>query len=109
MLNINILFQIKISDFPPSLKRLIISGCKIPMPRSTRLFSKIDDFLPLLEEISLETCSWFETHDLVVFSKLPNLRRLILRGCSSLKGCVPYGSIATRFGFKKLEVSHFYL
>lgn len=75
------------------------------MPRSPRLFTKIDEHIQLLEEISLEKCSWFETHDLVVFSKLPHLKRLILRGCNSLKGCVPYGSIATRFGFKSLEVN----
>lgn len=73
------------------------------MPRSPRLFQRIDEHLQLLEEISLEKCPWFETHDLVVFSKLPHLKRLILRGCASLKGCVPYGSIATRFGFKCLQ------
>lgn len=73
------------------------------MPRSPRLFQRIDEHLQLLEEISLEKCPWFETHDLVVFSKLPHLKRLILRGCTSLKGCVPYGSIATRFGFKCLQ------
>lgn len=78
------------------------------MPRSPRLFTKIDEHIQLLEEISLEKCSWFETHDLVVFSKLPHLKRLILRGCNSLKGCVPYGSIATRFGFKSLEVNKTY-
>lgn len=38
-----------------------------------------------------------------MFSKLPNLKKLNLRGCVSLKECVPYGSIATRFGFRKLE------
>lgn len=99
------IFQVKISDFPSTLKRLIFNSCQIPMPRSPRLFTKIDEYIQLLEEISLEKCPWFETHDLVVFSKLPHLKRLILRGCSSLKGCVPYGSIATRFGFKSLEVS----
>lgn len=104
-ITINPLFQIKISDFPPMLKHLIFDSCQIAMPRSPKLFHKIDEHLQLLEEISLEKCPWFETHDLVVFSKLPHLKRLILRGCESLKGCVPYGSIATRFGFKSLEVS----
>lgn len=56
-----------------------------------------------LQELSLERCTWFETHDLIMFSKLPNLKKLNLRGCVSLKECVPYGSIATRFGFRKLE------
>lgn len=97
----------KISDFPATLKRLIFYGCQISLPRSPRLFTKIDEYLQLLEEISLEKCPWFETHDLVLFSKLPHLKRLILRGCSTLKGCVPYGSIATRFGFKSLEVGSY--
>lgn len=52
----------------------------------------------------MEFCNWFETHDLVLFSKIPNLKKLSLRGCENLKDCVPYGSIAGRFGFKKLEV-----
>lgn len=56
-----------------------------------------------LQELSLERCTWFETHDLIMFSKLPHLKKLNLRGCVSLKECVPYGSIATRFGFRKLE------
>jgi hypothetical protein len=38
------------------------------------------------------------------FSKIINLKKLSLKGCTSLKDCVPYGSIATRFGFKKLEI-----
>lgn len=101
----NFYFKVKISDFPTTLKRLIFHGCQIPLPRPPSLFQKIDGHLQLLEEISLEKCPWFETHDLVVFSKLPHLKRLILRGCESLKECVPYGSIAARFGFKSLEVT----
>lgn len=60
------------------------------------------DFLP--QELVMDNCNWFDTHDLVLFSKLKNLKKLSLRGCESLKECVPYGSISTRFGFKKLEV-----
>jgi hypothetical protein len=56
-----------------------------------------------LEELSLEECHFFDTHDLMSFSKIVNLKKLGLKGCSSLKDCVPYGSIATRFGFKQLE------
>lgn len=90
-------------NFPSTLKRLIFNGCQVA--RLPRFFTRIDDCLQLLEELSLEKCPWFETHDLVVFSKLPHLKRLILRGCSSLKSFVPYGSIATRYGFKALEVN----
>lgn len=60
-----------------------------------------------LEELNLEKCRWFETHDLIIFSKLPQLKKLNLRGCKTLRDCVPYGSIATRFGFHKLEVNSY--
>lgn len=69
------------------------------------MFEKIDHYLEHLQELSMESCRWFETHDLIVLSKLPHLKRLILRGCSNFKDSVPYGSIAARFGFRKLEVS----
>lgn len=97
-------FQIKISQFPEMLKRLLFNGCLIKPPRSPKVFNKIDQHLHFLEELSLEKCNWFETHDLVVLSKLNHLKRLNLRGCLSLRDFVPYGSIAARFGFKSLEV-----
>lgn len=40
----------------------------------------------------------------MVFSKLPKLKYLSLRGCTNLKDCVPYCSVSARFGFKCLEV-----
>lgn len=86
------------------LKRLVFNGCLIKQPRSPKVFNKIDQHLHFLEELSLEKCDWFETHDLVVLSKLNHLKRLNLRGCPSLKEFVPYGSIAARFGFKSLQV-----
>ena len=97
-------FQMSLMDFPVTLKRLSFNGCEILHQRPQKLFHKIDNHLQLLEELSLENCRWFETHDLFVFSKLPNLKKLCLRGCVSLKESVPYCSIATRFGFRKLEV-----
>lgn len=36
---------------------------------------------------------------------MPELKLLSLRGCQGLLEFVPYGSMAARFGFKKLEVS----
>uniref|UniRef100_A0A182SJT2 Uncharacterized protein n=1 Tax=Anopheles maculatus TaxID=74869 RepID=A0A182SJT2_9DIPT len=57
-----------------------------------------------LEELTIEYCAWFDTHDFMVLSKLPNLRYLSLKGCANIKDSVPYASLATRFGFKKLEV-----
>lgn len=97
--------KILITDFPKTLKRLILSGCEVKFPEPPRVFfNKIDSHMKLLEELSLQGCGWFETHDLIIFSKLPQLRKLTLRGCNSLKDCVPYGSIAARFGFHKLQV-----
>lgn len=99
-----VLLQIQIAQFPEMLKRLVFNGCLIKQPRSPKVLNKIDQHLHFLEELSLEKCNWFETHDLVVLSKLSHLKRLNLRGCPSLKELVPYGSIAARFGFKSLEV-----
>lgn len=97
--------KILITDFPKTLKRLILSGCEVKFPQPPRVFfNKIDCHMKLLEELSLQGCGWFETHDLIIFSKLPQLKKLTLRGCNTLKDCVPYGSIAARFGFHKLQV-----
>lgn len=67
-------------------------------------FHRIDTHMARLEELCLEDSYWFETHDLVLFSKMPELRVLNLNGSSSMTHCVPYASIASRYGFKKLEV-----
>lgn len=67
-------------------------------------FHRIDTHMARLEELCLEDSYWFETHDLVLFSKMPELRVLNLNGSSSMTHCVPYASIASRYGFKRLEV-----
>lgn len=67
-------------------------------------FHRIDTHMARLEELCLEESYWFETHDLVLFSKMPELRVLNLNGSNSMTHCVPYASIASRYGFKKLEV-----
>lgn len=96
--------QFSITEFPNSIKKLVFCGCEVNFASPARaFFNRIDIHMKHLQELSLERCTWFETHDLIMFSKLPNLKKLNLRGCVSLKECVPYGSIATRFGFRKLE------
>lgn len=98
--------KIGIANFPPKLKSLTLNNCYLSAnhnPRSS-FFSKINFHFKNLEELAVEHCNWFDTHDLIAFSKIPNLKYLSLRGCSSFKDCVPYGSIATRFGFQSLEV-----
>lgn len=97
--------KVFITDFPSSIKRLVFNKCFVKFPKQLNaFFTRIDLHFMYLEELILEQCNWFETHDLVLFSKIKNLKKLSLRGCDNLKECVPYGSIATRFGFRKLEV-----
>lgn len=100
------MLQVSIIDFPKTLKHLTFSACEANRPSSRPLFfNKMDCHLINLEVLNMEKCRWFETHNLIVFSKLPQLKKLNLNSCIGLKDCVPYGSIATRFGFRKLEVS----
>lgn len=98
--------KVGIVNFPATLKSITLNNCHLSVnhnPRSS-FFSKINFHLKNLEELAVEHCNWFDTHDLIAFSKIPNLKYLSLRGCKSFKDCVPYGSIATRFGFQALEV-----
>ncbi|XP_055699560.1 uncharacterized protein LOC129799565 [Phlebotomus papatasi] len=96
--------KINVLKFPKTLKTIIFRSCSVSFaPRQHPFFSKIDLHLEQLHRLAVEFCDWFETHDLILFSKIPQLHDLSLRGCASLKDCVPYGSLASRFGFKKLE------
>lgn len=56
----------------------------------------------------LTECNWFTPHSLLVISKIPKLKELRLNSCHRLGECVAYASLATRFGFKTLEV-HFFI
>lgn len=69
-----------------------------------RTFTGIVDQIPALEEVRIEYCSFFECNDVMPISKLHELKTLSLRGCHKMKNCVPYLSLACRFGFPKLEV-----
>uniref|UniRef100_A0AAG5DRC9 F-box domain-containing protein n=1 Tax=Anopheles atroparvus TaxID=41427 RepID=A0AAG5DRC9_ANOAO len=109
--------EISIVMFPYSLRSLVLRKCALsaqnqtgnnhyllPQPHPSSFLSNIYKHLARLEELTIEYCTWFDTHDFMVLSKLPNLRYLSLRGCANIKDSVPYASLATRFGFKKLEV-----
>ncbi|XP_065087572.1 uncharacterized protein LOC135709230 isoform X2 [Ochlerotatus camptorhynchus] len=97
-----------IISFPPSIRTLVFRKCEADRSMASEIrmgfLSKIDRTLQKLEELTIEYCSWFDTHDFMALSKVPHLRYLSLRGCANMKDSVPYASIATRFGFKKLEV-----
>lgn len=68
-----------------------------------RTFTGIVDHMPHLEELRIEYCNFFESNDVMPFSKLQFLKILSLKGCGKMKNCVPYMSLACRFGFPKLE------
>ncbi|XP_059610273.1 uncharacterized protein LOC132257405 isoform X2 [Phlebotomus argentipes] len=96
--------KINILKFPKTLKTLTFHSCSVSFPpRQHPFFTKIDVHLEHLTRLAVEFCDWFETHDLILFSKISQLLDLSLRGCGSLKDSVPYASLASRFGFKKLE------
>lgn len=93
--------------FPANLISLTFTNCIMPKTRyrrHQRAFSGIETQIPNLQELRFEYCNFFEPNDVMPFSKLAGLRILSLRGCKKLKNCVPYLSLACRFGFKKLEV-----
>ncbi|XP_076285928.1 uncharacterized protein LOC143211813 isoform X3 [Lasioglossum baleicum] len=84
---------------------------------SLRFFSTIKTVCTQLKELIIEdyiihgdtclilsNCQWFTPHSLLVISKMPNLKELRLNSCHRLGECVAYTSLATRFGFKKLEI-----
>ncbi|XP_050071897.1 uncharacterized protein LOC126559766 [Anopheles maculipalpis] len=107
--------EISIALFPPTLRSLVLRKCALSVQNDNNQFvmqqqqmrsflSNMYKHLVRLEELTIEYCAWFDTHDFMVLSKLPNLRYLSLKGCANIKDSVPYASLATRFGFKKLEV-----
>lgn len=63
--------------------------------------------LYIFQCLILSNCQWFTPHSLLVISKMPNLKELRLNSCHRLGECVAYAGLATRFGFKTLEVKRF--
>ncbi|XP_055906653.1 uncharacterized protein LOC129941911 [Eupeodes corollae] len=95
---------IQIQDFPKDLRRLVFRDVYVRWPdNAPTVFQKLDKSLLWLEELRVESCTWFHPYDIMLFSKCPSLKFLSLRGCQNLSDFVPYGSMASRFGFKKLE------
>ncbi|XP_017086819.2 uncharacterized protein [Drosophila bipectinata] len=96
---------IHISEFPSSLKRLLLRDCSVKVGNMVKsIFHTIEMQLVDLEDLGIEDNDWFEPYYIMALSKLPSLRRLSLKGCQMLCKFVPYGSMAARFGFQKLEV-----
>ncbi|XP_032685346.1 uncharacterized protein LOC116850786 isoform X2 [Odontomachus brunneus] len=97
--------KIQITDFPPTIEKLSLEGCKMNYLQSTKsYFFKMDLHMPNLTCLILSNCQWFTPHSLLVISKIPKLKELRLNSCHRLGECLAYASLATRFGFKTLEI-----
>ncbi|XP_070517004.1 uncharacterized protein [Cardiocondyla obscurior] len=97
--------KIHITDFPCTIEKLSLKGCKIDYLQSNKsYFFKMDLHMPNLTCLILSNCEWFTPHSLLVISKIPKLKELRLNSCHRLGECVAYASLATRFGFKTLEI-----
>lgn len=57
-----------------------------------------------IQTLILSNCQWLTGHSLLVLSKIPKLKELRLNSCKRLGECVAYASLATRYGFQKLEI-----
>ncbi|XP_017885998.1 uncharacterized protein LOC108628521 isoform X2 [Ceratina calcarata] len=97
--------KIQITDFPQTIEKLSLEGCKMGYLRSNKsYFFKMNFHMPNLTCLILSNCQWFTPHSLLVISKMPKLKELRLNSCHRLGECVAYTSLATRFGFKTLEI-----
>ncbi|XP_015607355.1 uncharacterized protein LOC107273547 isoform X2 [Cephus cinctus] len=97
--------KIQITDFPTMIEKLSLKGSMMCHLQSNKsYFFKIDVHMPNLTCLILSNCQWFTPHSLLVISKIPKLKELRLDSCHRLGECVAYASLATRFGFKTLEI-----
>ncbi|XP_057333912.1 uncharacterized protein LOC130673048 isoform X1 [Microplitis mediator] len=97
--------DIKITDFPSTLEKLSLKGCKVcnVNPKQSYFF-KLDHHMPNLTTLIVTDCQWLRSHSLMVISKIPKLKELRMNSCKYVGDCVAYMSLATRFGFKTLEI-----
>ncbi|KAG7202364.1 hypothetical protein KM043_018690 [Ampulex compressa] len=97
--------KIQITDFPRTIEKFSLKGCEMGYLQSNRsYFYKMHHHMPNLTCLILSNCQWFTPHSLLVISKMPKLKELRLNSCHRLGECVAYASLATRFGFKTLEI-----
>nr|XP_034188671.1 uncharacterized protein LOC117608049 isoform X3 [Osmia lignaria] len=109
-----------IKFFQPMTVSLAVRGslhCEKEAELSPYFFNSIKNSCTQLRELTIEeyyingdkclilsNCQWFTPHSLLVISKMPKLKELRLNSCHRLGECVAYTSLATRFGFKTLEI-----
>ncbi|KAH0535387.1 uncharacterized protein LOC123267049 isoform X2 [Cotesia glomerata] len=97
--------DIKITDFPSTLEKLSLKGCKVcNVNPQQSYFSKLHQHMPNLTTLIVTDCQWLRSHSLMVISKIPKLKELRISSCKYVGDCVAYMSLATRFGFKSLGI-----
>ncbi|XP_048506110.1 uncharacterized protein LOC105688414 isoform X2 [Athalia rosae] len=97
--------KIQITDFPKMIETLSLKGCDLyHLQTNKSYFFKMELHMPNLTCLILSNCEWFTPHSLMVISKMPKLKELRLDSCHRLSECLAYASLATKFGFKTLEV-----
>ncbi|XP_068990802.1 uncharacterized protein [Neodiprion pinetum] len=97
--------KIQITDFPKMIEKLSLKGCRMHHLQTDKsYFFRMDFHMPNLTCLILSKCNWFYPHSLMVISKMVKLKELRLDSCYRLGECVAYASLATRFGFKSLEI-----
>ncbi|XP_011315160.1 uncharacterized protein [Fopius arisanus] len=97
--------EIRIIDFPSTLEKLSLKSSKVyDLMRNRSYFFRLDTHMPNLTCLILTDCQWVTGHSLLVISKIPKLKELRMDSCKQLGECVAYASLATRFGFKALEI-----
>ncbi|KAI4495591.1 hypothetical protein M0802_008603 [Mischocyttarus mexicanus] len=97
--------KIEITDFPEALEKLSFEGCRMDHLQTNKsYFFKIDHHMANLTCLILSNCQWLLPHSLLVISKIAKLKELRMNSCRRLGECVAYSSLATRFGFKQLEI-----
>lgn len=97
--------KVQITDFPKTIEKLSLKGSQVfNLQTEKSYFFRMDLHMPNLTCLILTKCDWFTPHSLMVISKMPKLKELRLDSCHLLGECVAYASLATRFGFKTLEI-----
>lgn len=97
--------KVTLKHFPTSLKRLCLVNCEVVhVPERESFFKDMHLSFPHLEELNLTNCGWVTNHSLLSLCKCEKLRVVNLRGCFKIGETFAYTALATRFGFRNVEI-----